>query len=117
MNKYEEALDELHVNATCHLSEYAGFIVSFEKLVEPIDKAKELLQDLVDKAPYYKILEARATPMKPKMVLLVCSNDGFKHKRKSYMCKACHYHVNEENMYCSVCGQTLDWSEDEEEEI
>jgi len=105
--KYQEALNILKPNEKDVIHHKDGWWHQQNKAINTI-------QELVDKAPYYKRLEARATPMKPKVYIEVCTDGGFRQEYKTYLCKSCDCHIDEEERpYCSVCGQALEWSEDE----
>lgn len=99
MNKYQESLDYLR---TLERKER----LSFTNQVAPQPNC-DVMQELVDKA----------TPKK----LVLLPMDGYTKEEASYICcPYCHKPITNgyssrkyTPMYCSNCGQALDWSEDE----
>lgn len=92
--KYQQALNTLFMMSSEHL----GFELNYEK---------NLLQELVDIYPEYLELKAKATPFKP-------LNQRYDNIRDigGGDCK-CNSMVYESHMFCTGCGQKLDWSEND----
>jgi|GEM_PF-6852055 len=65
----------------------------------------DLLKELVDKAPHYEKLEAKATPYKTRNIESIGDE-------QIGTCK-CGNRVGDTEHYCERCGQALFWSEDE----
>ena len=96
--EYQEALDYLVSNGT-HTTEYS-WEDEIEVETERGEESVNLLQKLVDKE----------TPMKP-----------IKLGDNKFSCKSCAMAFTVKNLknrflshnYCHVCGQRIDWSEEE----
>jgi hypothetical protein len=98
MNKYQKALDNLVEKALCWIEDRALTTHMAKRQAEAITKREALLQDLVDKA----------APKKAKEVKVLME--------LRYYCPTCESFlgINEMvNNYCAICGQHLDWSEEE----
>ena len=67
------------------------------EMVMPVDKENEALE---------KAIEALKKQMPKKLVEYWDENNDFEH------CPICHKIVSEGDVFCSTCGQALDWSDD-----
>lgn len=100
MNKYQEALYELSVNAMDNTTE-KKFLLKETKFILDSDRIEkrlsqiDLLQELVDKA----------TPMKP--------TREYRDTLPTEYCGSCGYTLTYGGgvEYCEGCGQHIDWSE------
>lgn len=112
MNKYQEALADLKKQLVV-VDYWDGKATSQEPIFE---EQTETLQELVDIYPEYLELKKRATPKKINTSAIeeddnsrawakVLGIEGF--------CPSCDYQVSKKEKYCRMCGQALDWSEDE----
>ena len=106
VNEYQRALNDVK-NAKILLHIHDDIVDELNVFNEE-DIRIEILQELVDKVPYYEQLEAKATPMKPV---------GEKYYE---LCPLCYnpsvrsdYASNYELKRCHECGQAIDWSKDE----
>lgn len=103
ISKHQEALNYLKANCEQWVvnEDYRKNKKILDTTFEESDKSSELLQELVDKVPYYEELEAKATPKKPIM----------RDDNEYLECPNCDYPLSKTN-YCEHCGQALDWSEE-----
>ena len=108
MNKYQEALNDVIEDDE----------IWWTDCDEHGIKVINTLQELVDKAPYYKELEDKATPKKPnKLTYKLLLDDGWK-----YECPRCKCAIGinpnaldytQDESFCPTCSQAIDWSKDE----
>lgn len=89
MDKYQEALKKVEKSCISDAMEF-----NYGKLLEEVEKALSLLQELVNKA----------TPKKPYFL----NYGGY--KIGNWKCPSCDLIITKDN-YCKCCGQALDWSE------
>ena len=116
MNKYQEALG-IYDEIIKRVNHYGRYTLIEEEL-EPLINRFNTLQELVDKAPYYKELEDKATPKKPnKLTYKLLLDDGWK-----YECPRCKCAIGinpnaldytQDESFCPTCSQAIDWSKDE----
>lgn len=115
MNKYQEAIDKLR-----SLLGKIAFLFGYKEDKLPLETSEELnkLQELVDKVSYYKELEDKATPKKPKInhygncrgIKIICPNgcgiqlNGLGEDGES------KFYTHD---YCPKCGQKIDWGKDD----
>ena len=121
MNKYQEykqKLREAPPQNNPYLDAILRVIMDFEDRVENDNVLTlgvmdiEKLIELVDKVPYYELLEARETPKKPVKKIKFLEID----KRAKLGICACGNTMHEDDNFCSNCGQALDFGRDEEDE-
>ena len=99
MNKYQEALDRLE-----SITNVPSMFIN-----ETVKELVDTFQELVD----------RATPKKPKKRIANIKLFGKEIEKRQYL--VCPNECNKdrvvrndcEDIYCSRCGQKLDWSKDE----
>lgn len=105
MNKYQQALDKLEYFAVQYENTKTG--EQWDEITDEIQTNKKIMQELVDKS----------TPKKPISKYIV---DG-----RYCVCPECGALLDEEcllktyeclrevHQYCHVCGQAIDWSEED----
>lgn len=99
MNKYQEALDRIGRNY--YLSQESGEFEHFENLYL---ENKKTLQELVDKAAPKKPIKKTYEDQSMNEEILI----------KTYYVCGCEKfsQVHNIDIFCSKCGQALDWSEE-----
>lgn len=109
-NKYQDALEKMF---------YYNMMPN-DITEEELKQCDKTLQELVDIYPEYLELKARATPMKPGMILMVnldsttcidyycphCKKERFISRIDGEWVAGQHYNR------CPNCGQAIDWSRD-----
>lgn len=129
MNKYQEALDKVKsVPLFIEPKEDRnGWKIYLEvSSIEEKNKTDiDVLQELVDKAPYYKELEDKATPKKPLNIWYGlteqvgncpnCDKKLFESVMELAYSKDddLEYFKEVKLSNCNRCGQAIDWSKDE----
>lgn len=100
MNKYKEALGFLKESA---YENYLRYYVQTSKEKVTLFKSSEALQELVDKATPQKPIN-QSTPVVRQGYCPNCKGELRKLGSRNEV-------VLEGQLYCSSCGQALDWSE------
>ena len=101
MNKYQEALGFLKESA---YENYLRHYVQTSKEKVTLFKSSEALQELVDKATPKKTIN-QSTPVVRQGYCPNCKGELRKLGSRNEV-------VLEGQLYCSSCGQALDWSEE-----
>lgn len=118
VNECQKALDKLKTHCLSSPSlqngEENGFGPDYDMHHDCYEDETQLLQELVDKVPYYKELEDRAIPKRP--MNKVKNDDTFGNLYGE--CPICKMNVygdsyEKKDNFCWNCGQAIDWSKDE----
>jgi len=109
VNEFQDSLNELYENAT-----NGEDVFIKQKHIKGITECRDVLQELVDKTPYYKELEDKATPKKVRREEEYDNGVLYAHYEHCGNCEYTFYELTDTQFkYCPNCGQAIDWSKDE----